>query len=541
MGLGRIMPETPQNDLTGAEAQKGIGQPMAKGTTQTEPIATYVRHAIERERVKRGDTLKPIEIVKVALSAYLSRIGDDEIAIAQTRCSSAPASDVESTDRISLRRGTQSAVDRMLFNANYWRAAYEIRIVTACTQPASAFACLGAVSVWTSHPLKLNTLAPKQVEETFDRFCPPFAVNKRRGTTDRNRSGKGPLPDFKAVIADLESSEAEPPESIAHLRGILSDMEAEAAAYESLNTDNPLVALFTILPAWCLQNRIELVSGSWWDDCTVMGTIIDALRERFVERGFGDAAVEYFVASCNEALDAYHRDLTTDPSPFEELEIPQVLTLVQEARDANPSFEQDGYGPTLPSWLIGKEQLIWNILVCALYGPATARPLLVDSPDLLSAKGYAGKTDVITELAQTSFARYTADRIASQTDQDFASFASLPVDLRDSSIAYITSIHDKLGTLHYEVLPAGTCYPERCVTAFTASEVECLAILEHRRWLRERQKAGWRYGPAKDVARRQSPYLVPWEELPDRAKEWNRSAVRSIPNLLASVNLAVVR
>uniref|UniRef100_A0A7C9JJF6 Ryanodine receptor Ryr domain-containing protein n=1 Tax=Muribaculaceae bacterium Z82 TaxID=2304548 RepID=A0A7C9JJF6_9BACT len=111
----------------------------------------------------------------------------------------------------------------------------------------------------------------------------------------------------------------------------------------------------------------------------------------------------------------------------------------------------------------------------------------------------------------------------------------------NSSIAYITSIHDKLETLNYEVLPAGTCYPERCVTAFTASEVECLAILEHRRWLRERQKAGWRYGPAKDVARRQSPYLVPWEELPDRAKEWNRSAVRSIPNLLASVNLAVVR
>ena len=40
---------------------------------------------------------------------------------------------------------------------------------------------------------------------------------------------------------------------------------------------------------------------------------------------------------------------------------------------------------------------------------------------------------------------------------------------------------------------------------------------------------------------KRSPYLVPWEELPDRAKEWNRSAVRSIPGLLASVNLAVVK
>ncbi|WP_296010572.1 RyR domain-containing protein [uncultured Adlercreutzia sp.] len=53
--------------------------------------------------------------------------------------------------------------------------------------------------------------------------------------------------------------------------------------------------------------------------------------------------------------------------------------------------------------------------------------------------------------------------------------------------------------------------------------------------------AAWHYGATKDVENRLSPYLVPWEELPDRAKEWNRSAVRSIPNLLASVNLAVVK
>ena len=87
----------------------------------------------------------------------------------------------------------------------------------------------------------------------------------------------------------------------------------------------------------------------------------------------------------------------------------------------------------------------------------------------------------------------------------------------------------------------GHTIPDRCVAAFTASEGECLAILEHRRWLRERQKAGWRYGSSKDVEHKRSPYLVPWEELPDRAKEWNRSAVRSIPGLLASVNLAVVK
>lgn len=272
-----------------------------------------------------------------------------------------------------------------------------------------------------------------------------------------------------------------------------------------------------------------------------MSAIIDALHARFVELDFGVAVCQYFLESCYEALDAYHRDLSSEPCPWSEFSVPELIAVIREERERQPSFETDGYGSNLPAWLISKEQLVWNIWVCALYSPASARPLLVDSPDLLASQGYAGKTDVITELAQTSFLRHTTDRIASQTDQEYASFASLPPDLRDSSIAYISSIHSKLETLGYEVLPAGSCYPERCVAAFTASEVECLAILEHRRWLRERQKAGWRYGTAKDVERRRSPYMVPWEELPDRAKEWNRSAVRSIPSLLASVNLAVVK
>ena len=91
---------------------------MAKGRTLTDGPAAFVRGAIERERARRGDTLKPIEIVKVALSAYLARTFSDEPADAL------PA-EVESPDRVNLRHGTQSAVDRLLFNANYWRAAYE--------------------------------------------------------------------------------------------------------------------------------------------------------------------------------------------------------------------------------------------------------------------------------------------------------------------------------------------------------------------------------------------------------------------------------
>lgn len=146
-----------------------------------------------------------------------------------------------------------------------------------------------------------------------------------------------------------------------------------------------------------------------------MSAIIDALHARFVELDFGVAVCQYFLESCYEALDAYHRDLSSEPCPWSEFSVPELIAVIREERERQPSFETDGYTSNLPTWLISKEQLIWNIWVCALYGPASARPLLVDSPDLLASQGYAGKTDVITELAQTSFLRYTTDRIASQS------------------------------------------------------------------------------------------------------------------------------
>lgn len=506
---------------------------MARKRPRAARAVDAVLMSLERELDKRGSDMKPIEIVKMAISSYQA------FAFAEDAEHGNASADVESQDSADLRRGTQAAIDRLLFNANYWRAAYEQRIVAACARAEDARACLQAISVWTAHTMKLNTLSPDETVAAFERFCPPFKLNNRRGSHDSGRSGKGPLPDFARAID--EAAAHEPPESVQALRAILADMEAEAATYEELAQQGSLNALFAILPAWCLQNRVDLITGTWWDDHDVMSAIIDALHARFLDLGFSEATCRYFLDSCYEALDAYHRDLTGDAQPYCDQAIPEIIDLIAQAREAHPSFETDGYGSELPNWLISKEQLIWNILVCSLYGPASARPLLVDSPGLLADQAYAGKTDVITELARTSFMRYTTDRIASQTDQEFATFASLPTDLRDSSIAYISSIHSKLETLGYEVLPAGSCYPERCVTAFTASEVECLAILEHRRWLKERERAGWRYGEAKDVEAKRSPYIVPWEELPDRAKEWNRSAVRSIPALLGSVNLAVVR
>ena len=76
---------------------------------------------------------------------------------------------------------------------------------------------------------------------------------------------------------------------------------------------------------------------------------------------------------------------------------------------------------------------------------------------------------------------------------------------------------------------------------FTAEEVERMAELEHGRWNAERLSNGWRYAKEKCEARKFSPYLVAWKDLPDEIKDYDRSAVRAWPKILAQAGLVVKR
>lgn len=54
---------------------------------------------------------------------------------------------------------------------------------------------------------------------------------------------------------------------------------------------------------------------------------------------------------------------------------------------------------------------------------------------------------------------------------------------------------------------------------------ELLAIAEHRRWVAQKILGGWRYGALRDDARRLHPDMVPYEQLNEDVKAWDRSAV----------------
>lgn len=77
---------------------------------------------------------------------------------------------------------------------------------------------------------------------------------------------------------------------------------------------------------------------------------------------------------------------------------------------------------------------------------------------------------------------------------------------------------------------------------FAPEEVELLARLEHERFVEERLRDGWSYSPGpKDVDRKTSPYLAPYDQLPEEVREMNRISVRELPMLLTTAGLQIYR
>jgi hypothetical protein len=67
-----------------------------------------------------------------------------------------------------------------------------------------------------------------------------------------------------------------------------------------------------------------------------------------------------------------------------------------------------------------------------------------------------------------------------------------------------------------------------------AGLTEALARNAHEIWARQRMNEGWRYGSSRDDQRKEHPCLVPYEQLPESEKEYDRrTAMESIKMIQA--------
>jgi hypothetical protein len=111
----------------------------------------------------------------------------------------------------------------------------------------------------------------------------------------------------------------------------------------------------------------------------------------------------------------------------------------------------------------------------------------------------------------------------------------LPENIRHANRAAADHMAVKLAAIDCRVI-AGSGPP----CAFTDSEIDDLARMEHRRWSGERLLRGWRPGE-RDDDRRLHPDLKPFEDLDEDGREKDRDAVRAIPDVLALAGLSIVR
>lgn len=62
----------------------------------------------------------------------------------------------------------------------------------------------------------------------------------------------------------------------------------------------------------------------------------------------------------------------------------------------------------------------------------------------------------------------------------------------------------------------------------------------HERWAANRIRDGWEYGPEYDGAQKKHPCLIPYEQLPEGEKEYDRSTARHTIQLLLHAGFQII-
>lgn len=146
------------------------------------------------------------------------------------------------------------------------------------------------------------------------------------------------------------------------------------------------------------------------------------------------------------------------------------------------------------------------------------------------------------ELARVIHETFRARKRAegrSPSDPSMLDWEELPDELRESNRQQADHIPVKLRGIRCSIPSSGD--PLARFDGFHEDEIETLARMEHERWRAERYLAGWTRADERDVERRRSPSLMPWDRLPPEVQKRDREAVEDIPALLGRLGKQVSR
>lgn len=73
------------------------------------------------------------------------------------------------------------------------------------------------------------------------------------------------------------------------------------------------------------------------------------------------------------------------------------------------------------------------------------------------------------------------------------------------------------------------------------SLIDALAENVHDQWSLGRIKAGWQYGPERNDEKKENPCLVPYNELPESEKEYDRNTAIATLKLIQKYGFVIVK
>ena len=124
---------------------------------------------------------------------------------------------------------------------------------------------------------------------------------------------------------------------------------------------------------------------------------------------------------------------------------------------------------------------------------------------------------------------------------EFTAYRSLNESEKISNRRIARNIPDKVGLVGFALLPKGTMGYGDPVLEFDSETLERLSRIEHDEWTGERLLDGWRFAPVKDKAKKLHNYMIPYAQLEESVRDYDRAIMREIPYLVDLVSYAIYR
>jgi len=125
-------------------------------------------------------------------------------------------------------------------------------------------------------------------------------------------------------------------------------------------------------------------------------------------------------------------------------------------------------------------------------------------------------------------------------DASMVGWSDLSAALRDSNRQQANAIPGRLRCLKLYLAEYDPARANQEVRRLPPGEIDLLAEMEHERFVAERLTAGWRSGP-RDSRNATTPFLVPWSDVDEEYKDYDRATIRIIPELLHAVGYRIFR